>query len=389
MDRPAGRDDHVDFTGVDFLHFRAKTGDRKFFILWCKRITAMQNKHWNVIVCGGGLSGVCAAVAAARNGASTLLVERDASLGGTMTNSLVGPMMTFHSPERQVIAGLAQEIIDRLKAMNASPGHILDASDYCYTITPFDAEALKIVCQRMVLEAGAQILYHSLVTGVIKEGDRVTGIQVTHKAGTETLSADVVIDASGDGDVAALAGAPFEFGRPSDGRVQPISLMFKITNVDNAALRAYTVAHPEEVRRTEKQLQTYAAQPLNINAGFAEKLRAYIEKNNVPLQREGLLFFNTVYEDEFIVNTSRVSGVNPLDPWALSEAENVAREQVFALFDFFKKEIPGFANARLVSVGARLGIRESRRVTGEYVLTGEDIMAQRRFPDDVVTCAYP
>lgn len=349
----------------------------------------METKHWNVIVCGGGLAGVCAAVAAARNGASTLLIERDGSLGGTMTNALVGPMMTFHSPERQVIAGLAQEIVDRLEAMNASPGHILDASDYCYTITPFDAEALKLVCQRMVLEAGAKILYHTLVTGTLKDGDRLTGIQITHKAGSETLTADVIIDASGDGDVVALSGAPFEFGRASDGRVQPISLMFKISHVDNDALREYTKNHGEEVRRTEKQLETYMAQPLNINSGFNDKLQAYIKANNVPLIRSGLLFFNTIYEDEFIVNTSAVYGVNPLNPWELSEAENVAREQVFALFDFFKKEIPGFAQSRLVSVGARLGVRESRRTIGEYMLTGQDILEQRRFPDDVVTCAYP
>jgi hypothetical protein len=332
---------------------------------------------------------VCAATAAARNGAKTLLIERDASLGGTMTNALVGPMMTFHSPERQVIAGLAQEVVDRLKAMNATPGHILDTSDYCYTITPFDAEALKIVCQRMVLEAGAQILYHTLVTGVVKQDQSLTGIQVTNKAGSEQLSADVVIDTSGDADVAWLAGAPFEFGRPSDRRVQPISLMFKVSHVDNAALRAYTAAHPQEVRLSEQQAQAYMAQPLNKNTGFNAKLKKYIEAGKIPVQRDDILFFNTIYEDEMIINTSRIAGVNPLDPWALSEAENLGREQVFALFDFFKKEIPGFANARLVAVGARLGVRETRRIIGEYVLSGADIVAQRRFADDVVTCAYP
>ena len=151
--------------------------------------------HWHVIVCGGGLAGVCAATAAARNGARTLLVERDGCLGGTMTNGLVGPMMCFHSPERQVIGGLAQEVVDRLQAMGASPGHILDTSDYCHTITPFDAEALKLVCQRMVLEAGAKTLYHALVTGVVVSGEALTGIEVTHKAGRETLTADIIVDA--------------------------------------------------------------------------------------------------------------------------------------------------------------------------------------------------
>ncbi len=349
----------------------------------------MANKRWNVIVCGGGLSGVCAATAAARNGARTLLVERDGCLGGTMTNALVGPMMTFHSPSEQVVGGLAQEVVDRLVAMHASPGHVLDTSDYCYTITPFDAEALKLVCQRLVLEAGGQILYHALVTGVVKQGSALTGIQVTHKAGVETLEADVIIDASGDADVAWLAGAPFEFGRPEDGRVQPVSLMFKLTNVDNAALRAYTAAHPQEATLDERQVQAYLGQPLNKNAGFREKLKTYIDAGRIPIQREDILFFNTIHEDEFIVNTSRIAGVNPLDPWALSAAENLGREQVAALYEFFKNEIPGFANARLAAVGQRLGVRESRRIRGEYVLSGQDILEQRHFPDAIARSSYP
>ena len=112
------------------------------------------------------------------------------------------------------------------------------------------------------------------------------------------------------------------------------------------------------------------AQPLNKNAGFREKLQRYIAAGKIPIQREGVLFFNTIYEDEVIVNTSRIAGVDVLDPWALSEAENLGREQVYALYEFFKKEIPGFAQARLVAVGQRMGIRESRRIVGEYVLTG-------------------
>src|SRR5512139_3256193 len=135
--------------------------------------------HWNVIVCGGGMSGVCAATAAARLGAKTLLVERDASLGGTMANNLVGPMMTFHSPSQQVVGGLAQEVVDRLIALGGSVGHILDTSDYCPTITPFEAEVLKLVSQRMVREAGARILYNTFISGVIKEGNTLRGIRIT------------------------------------------------------------------------------------------------------------------------------------------------------------------------------------------------------------------
>ena len=238
-------------------------------------------------------------------------------------------------------------------------------------------------------EAGVQTLYHSLITGVTRQGSAVTGIEVTHKAGREELRAAVVIDSSGDADVAWRAGAPVECGRESDGRVQPVSLMFKVDHVDNAALRAYTAAHPAEARLNDRQLAAYMAQPLNKNHGFCEKIKAAVAAGRIPVQRGDILFFNTNHEDEMIINTSRIMGVDPLDPWSLSEAENLGREQVFALLDFFRKEIPGFASARLVAVGARLGIRESRRIRGEYVLTGQDILAQRRFPDDVMTCAYP
>jgi hypothetical protein len=347
------------------------------------------NLSWNVIVCGGGLSGVCAAAAAARGGANTLLIERDGSLGGTMTNNLVGPMMTFHSPERQVIGGMAQEVVDRLMAMDASTGHIPDTSDYCATITPFDAEALKLVCQRMVLEAGGMILYNTFISGVIKEDGALSGVQVTNKAGISTLKADVVIDATGDADVAFLAGVPCDFGRPSDGRVQPLTLMFKLTHVDNAALRAYSAQHMDEVMLNERQIASYLNQSLNKNCGFTEKLQNYLDAGKKITQRRDLLFFNTIFEDEVIVNSTRVSAVNPLDPWELSEAENTAREQVFGLFEFFKKEIPGFANSRIGAVGMRIGVRESRRIHGEYTLTAEDILGQRRFPDAIAQCAYP
>ena len=345
--------------------------------------------HWNVIVCGGGMSGVCAATAAARLGAKTLLVERDASLGGTMANNLVGPMMTFHSPSQQVVGGLAQEVVDRLIALGGSVGHILDTSDYCPTITPFEAEALKLVSQRMVREAGARILYNTFISGVVKEGDTLTGIQITNKGGVSQLHADVIIDCSGDADVAYLAGAPTEMGRAGDGLVQPLTLMFKLTHVDNAALRAYSADHLPEVMLDDRQVKNYLNQALNKNYGFADKLTKYLDEGKAITERRDILFFNTIHEDEVSVNSTRVSRVNPLDPWELSEAENTAREQVFGLYEFFKKEVPGFEQCRLGAVGFRIGVRESRRIVGEYVLTAEDILNQRSFPDAIARSAYP
>jgi hypothetical protein len=214
-------------------------------------------------------------------------------------------------------------------------------------------------------------------------------VQITNKAGVSDLKADVLIDATGDADVASLAGVPCDFGRPSDGLVQPLTLMFKLTHVDNAALRAYSAQHLDEVMLDERRIASYLNQTLNKNCGFSEKLQSYLDRGKLITQRRDILFFNTIYEDEVIVNATRVGGVNPLDPWELSQAENTAREQVFGLYEFFKREIPGFAHSRIGAVGMRIGVRESRRIRGEYTLTAEDILGQRRFADAIAQCAYP
>ncbi|HML47517.1 MAG TPA: FAD-dependent oxidoreductase, partial [Clostridia bacterium] len=158
---------------------------------------------WDVLVVGGGVSGVCAAVASARNGAKTLLVERYGFCGGTLTNAGVGPMMTFHAGARQVVGGLAQEIVDRLMARGASPGHVEDTTGYCATVTPFDAEQLKQVHDEMLAESGCRVLYHTWLAGARVEGGALQSVSVCNKAGLGELSASVYVDATGDADLCA------------------------------------------------------------------------------------------------------------------------------------------------------------------------------------------
>jgi len=350
----------------------------------------MRNQsEWDVIVVGGGISGCMAAVASARNGARTLLIERDGCLGGTMTNGLVGPMMTFHSSKEQVIRGLAQEVVDRLIALKASPGHIIDSTGYGETVTPFDHEALKLVLQRMALESGASVLLHTLVDGVVLDGAVIRGVTVQNKGGKETLFARVIIDASGDGDVAAQAGAPFQIGRPTDGLVQPVSLIFKMTDVDLERLKACLIAHPEIARLGERGAAVYQDQTLiSVNA-FNDLLQEWIKARRLNLQREHVLVFSANHPADIIVNMTRIQGVNPLDAGDLSRAEFEGREQMFALVDFLTTTIPGFEQARLIASGSRIGVRESRRIIGEYLLTADDIIHSRRFADAIARSAYP
>ena len=346
---------------------------------------------WDVIVVGGGVSGITAATAAARNGAKTLLIEKDAALGGTMAQCLVGPMMTFHSATEQVITGLGQEVVDRLVAMRASPGHILDTSGYVATVTPFDAEALRLVGQQMVVEAGAEILFHSMVVDVARSGSAVTGVIVQQRGHPQTLyEAEVVVDTSGDADVAFKAGAPYSMGRSEDGLVQPVSLMFKVTGWDKETFTSYVVDHPETLRLSREGVDAYKREPLVAVAGFEEELQAAIADGRLGnLKREHVLFFNTHRPDEVTVNMSRVVGVDPLDPASLSEAELEGRRQVFQIMDFLRDRIPGFEHARIVAVGARVGIRESRRIVGEVVLSGDDVLEGRTWPDTIARSAYP
>ncbi|MGC9348940.1 MAG: FAD-dependent oxidoreductase [Anaerolineae bacterium] len=350
----------------------------------------MRQEAWDVIVVGGGVSGVVAATAAARNGARTLLIEKDGSLGGTMTMCLVGPMMTFHSATEQVIRGLAQEVVDRLVALKASPGHILDTTGYVATVTPFDAEALRLVAQRMVKEAGAEVLFHSTVVDVTKSDQELTGIVVQHRNGRALLQTEVVVDATGDADVAALAGAPCAFGRPKDGLVQPVSLMFKVGGWDKGSFTDYVTDHPEVLRLSREGIAAYQREPLVAVAGFEELLREAIVSGELgDLQREHVLFFNTHRPDEVIVNMSRVTGVDPRDAVSMSQAEVRGREQVFAIMDFLRRRVPGFSRARITGVGARVGVRESRRIVGEVVLTAEDVVGGRTWPDAIARSAYP
>ena len=345
--------------------------------------------NWDVIVVGGGVSGCMAAIASARNGAKTLLVERDGNLGGTMTSGLVGPMMTFHSSAEQVVVGLAQEVVDRLIALKASPGHIIDASGYVQTVTLFDHEALKLVLQRMLLESGATILLHTWVSDVIMDNNTIKGIVVQNKGGKFKLHARILIDASGDGDVANLSGAPCQIGRPTDGLVQPVSLMFKMTDVDLGALKEYLIAHPEIARLGDKGAAIYEGQNLIAVCAFDDLLQDWIISHKLRLQREHVLVFSANHPNDMIVNMTRVQRINPLDGWELTRAELESREQLFAIVEFLIAKVPGFAKARLIASGSRVGIRESRRVMGEYVLNADDILNSQRFEDAIARSAYP
>jgi hypothetical protein len=342
---------------------------------------------YDVLVIGGGNAGCAAALAAARHGARTLLIERYGFLGGTATAAMVGPWMTFHSGSERIVGGIAQEIVERLVRRGASPGHITDSSDYVPTITPFDPEIHKALLFEMMREAEVDLLLHAWFLGTHVDDDRVIGASVATVGGGRSYRGTVVIDATADAYVATSAGVPTQKG-DERGRVQPASLMFRLSHVDLAKTATYLRMHADQMR-TSLKAHERTAPALTAVAGLYELWAQAQRDGIVDVPRELVSFFISPYPDEVTVNMTRVTDIDPLDPVDLTRAEVEARLQVMQLLQFFRERVPGFENARIPATGTQIGIRESRRIEGRYTLTADDVLEARTFPDAVARSAYP
>lgn len=342
---------------------------------------------FDVLVVGGGNAGCAAAIAAARRGARTLLVERYGFLGGTATAAMVGPWMTFHSGNDRIVGGIAQEMVERLIRKGASPGHVRDSSDYVATITPFDPEVHKALLFEMMGEAGVSLLLHAYFLSAHVAGSTLTGASFATIAGTRRADATVVIDSTADALVAESAGVPTQQGDERR-RVQPATLIFRLSHVDLGKLAEYVRAHPDEIRSS---LPPDARTPENLTAvaGLHSLWQRARDEGLVDVPRELVSFFISPYPDEVTVNMTRVVNVDPLDPDDLTRAEVESRLQAMQLFEFFRRRVPGFECARIAGTGTQIGIRESRRIVGRYTLTRDDVLSARKFDDAVARSAYP
>ena len=311
-----------------------------------------------VAVIGGGPAGLCAAVAAAEEGADTLLIERYGFLGGMATAGLVNPFMPYYTGGEQIIKGLFQRIIDRLDGAGGW-SHRQDE----WGRDAFDPEIMKLVCQQMCEEAGVRLRLHTVVPEAVAEDGRVTRAILASKSGLEAVEADIFVDATGDGDLAASAGAEYEQGRPEDGLCQPMSLMFRMGGVDEERMPPRS-----EINRLYDEAKA---------------------RGEVDNPRENVLFFYTTRRGEIHFNTTRVVKLDGTDADDLTRAELEGRRQVAQMAAFLKAHVAGFEQAYLAATGVQIGGRESRRIMGEYVLTGEDVLGARKFPDGIARGCYP
>ena len=347
------------------------------------------DKIFDLIVVGGGIAGSMAAIAAARENLQVLLIEEEGYLGGTLTAGGTGPMMTFHAGDNQVVRGLPDELIERLKTKQLSVGHIPDSTGYTYTVTPFDAEGMKRELELMCLESKVQILFHTTVVKADPEKGLLREILCLSSGTLFPVRASFFIDSSGDADLLFLAGIDWEQGREEDGKDQPMTMNFKLTDVNIQAIRSLMNTHIELFPFLKHKPGLHHRAELLSFSGFQDIMRKGLETGAITFDRDIVLCFETPAKNEVIVNMSRVLNKNPVDPIQLTEAEIEGRRQVWELYAFLKAEVPGFENARLIQSGPRIGVRSSRRLKGMYRMTLDDIFSQRKFEDAISACGYP
>lgn len=345
-------------------------------------------RQYDVAVIGGGPAGTAAAIASARGGARTLLVEQSGCLGGMLTLAGTGPMMTFHAGSTQVVRGIADEIVQRLVKAGFSPGHMEDFVGYASSVTPFDAEGMKLVLETMALEAGVELLYHTVYTGCHMEGGRIRTVRLYAKQGFFDIGARVFIDASADADLATHAGVDSVYGRESDHLAQPMTMNVKVRGVDRERMMEYVRAERTDMLSTVPFDRLEQIPRTGIQGAYS-KIRLAKQRGEFDVDRDMVLCFETNEPGEFILNMSRIIRRSAVDSFDLTAAEIEGRRQAHQIVAFMRRYIPGFADARLVSTGPFIGVRESRKIAGAYRLTAEDLLSNRMFPDAVAMGGYP
>jgi FAD dependent oxidoreductase len=346
----------------------------------------------DVVIAGGGAAGIAAALASARNGADTLLIENNGYLGGISASlSWLG----FHDNRYRLLCkGLASEFVESLAAMGEASRYVFDPK--CCSAVSLNPHAWKIIAMRLCRAAGVRLMLQTRIVDTLRDGDRITGVAVEHKSGRQEVHCKIAIDCTGDGDVAAMGGAEWEKGRTRDGLVQAPTLVFRIGNLDRAGFvaackdkslgyREWLLPYPDLWDKMMKRIDT---EPVIITGGFAGLIEKARQNGDFDVPQTRLVGVKTHVPDEYLVVSTRVLGLDPVDVDSMTEAYAKVYEQVPVLMNFFRRYMPGCARAQLREIAPMMGVRESRRIMGDYLLSEEDLVNGRVFDDAVCMGGY-
>lgn len=324
--------------------------------------------QYDVLVIGGGSAGMAAAIASARAGAKTLLVEKHGFLGGIATAGIVGSFCGFFTSgeeKKPIVGGVARTLLDKLAVHSGVSEKRISKVNPRLGVYQYNPEVLKHVADRLTTDAGAQLLFHTSVCGVIPgDGNTVKGVFIENKSGRYVALGKVIVDTTGDGDAAAMAGVPFELG-DGQGSGQAMTAMFRLANVDF-----------EKFEKLDR-------------ARLREKLAEVKQSGEFKFSRIDPVIGPALPVGVVQVNLTGMPGLDGTNAKDLTLAEVEGRRQVFEYLQFFKKYEPGFEKAEVVDIGSQVGIRETRRVMGHYVLNEEEMLAGKKFADGIALGAWP
>lgn len=335
----------------------------------------------DIVVVGGGTTGPLAAIAAARQGKRVAMIERFGSLGGNMTLGL------NTKPSGALIGGLPLELWNLAREAGGA------GDDYMAVVktggvkiaSPCDPETMKMLLTRLCADAGVQILFETVVSAPVMDGDAVRGVIVESKSGRQYIAARVVIDCSADADIAARAGAPFQMGDgQQDPTMQPVSMYFTMDRVDLKRLAAWARTTDDVPARAIPDTDEGLAYGLWLT-GFNKSLQQFQKDTGIKLQRDNITLKTA--DGRMYVNATRVLGVNVFSPTEFTAAVLECYRQIEGVARYLRERIPGFEQARIEQIAPVLGVRETRHILGEYTLTGPDTLEGNRFEDSIAADA--
>ena len=340
-----------------------------------------------ILVIGGGPAGLSAAITAARHGRKVTLIEKNGYLGGNATLGL--PLLGYLDLQgRRIVGGIAQEYVNRLCKTGACIGHRTCPKHN--SVTNIDPSAFKVMAIEMCREAGVQVLLHLEACRVNQVDGKISSVVFYGKGNEVTVSADLFIDCTGDGDVAYLAGCSYESGQEGTGVLQPPTVMYTLEDVDTEKLFDYIEAHPDEMtysatidHRPGYDAAYFRASKNHVFVGLRMLFTKLREEGKLPIERETLIYIKSMHPGEVYVNSTRLLNTDATDIFDMTHAELEGQLQCQKLTEMLRQYVPGFENCFISSIAPSLGVRETRRFHGIRRLTA-DMLLNGEIPDDTI-----